>query len=79
MVGRARVLKRVLSLPPPLSLPLSPSPSSREFRFQLTPSLSLSDVVAEIRRHTDMSKDTPFNLKWLDVEGEWRVEGEGGG
>ena len=49
------------------SLPLL-SPS-REFRFHLTPSLSLEDVEAEIRRQTEISSDTPFNLKWLDVEG----------
>ena len=62
-----------VSFPPSLSLfhpPPLPSSLSREFRFHLTPSLSLGDVAAEIRRQTDMSKDTPFNLKWLDVEGE---------
>ena len=25
----------------------------------------------EIRRQIDITKDVPFNLKWLDVEGEW--------
>lgn len=44
----------------------------REFRFQLPPSLSLEDVVSEIRKHTEMNHDTPFNLKWLDVEGKIR-------
>lgn len=54
----------VYDMPPP-----SLSLFRREFRFHLTPSLSLSDVAAEIRKQTDMTRDAPFNLKWLDVEG----------
>ena len=37
--------------------------------------------MAEIRKQTGLQDETPFNLKWLDVEGkgeelEWREEGE---
>ena len=43
---------------------------SKEYRFLLTPTQPLVGVVSEIRRQTGLKDDTPFNLKWLDVEGE---------
>ena len=33
--------------------------------------------MAEIRKQTGLHDETPFNLKWLDVEG--KGEGERGG
>ena len=47
-----------------------PSTHRKECRFQLSPTLSVRDVVAEIRKQTGLHDETPFNLKWLDVEGK---------
>lgn len=49
--------------------PLSPS-HRKEIRFYLPPCLSVSDVASEIRKQTGIKDHAPFNLKWLDVEGD---------
>ena len=44
---------------------------SKEFRFLIGQTLTVGDVATEIRRQTGIRDDTPINVKWLDVEGEY--------
>ena len=61
-----------LSLTSSFSLPLSLPPDSRkEYRFAVDPTLTLANVLLKIREQTGLKQNVPFNLKWLDVEGEW--------
>ena len=54
--------------PPSSSLPLD---SRKEYRFAVDPTLTLANVLLKIREQTGLKQNVPFNLKWLDVEGEW--------
>ena len=57
----------VLPSPIPLS---SPHPPSRETRFYLDPRTPLEEVRKELRSQCALKAETPFNLKWLDVDGD---------
>ncbi len=50
--------------------PIPPPDSRKEFRFAVDPTLTLANVLLKIREQTGLKQNVPFNLKWLDVEGE---------
>ena len=41
----------------------------KEQRLFLTRNQTIGDVVEELRKQCNLRHDTPFNLKYLDVEG----------
>ena len=43
---------------------------SKEYRFSLKKSSSSKEVAAQIRQTVGLKDDKPFNIKWLDIEGD---------
>ncbi|KAL5491986.1 hypothetical protein EMCRGX_G017367 [Ephydatia muelleri] len=51
-------------------IPVRLTYKGKEYRFTLNDNSALSELVGEIRKQTGIREGIPFNLKWLDVEGD---------
>ena len=54
----------------PDPIPVRLNFKGRESRFYLDPRTPLEEARKELRSQCTLKSETPFNLKWLDVEGD---------